>query len=128
MEYGDATVLLSADAFPAVISRSLDRLRAERALDRVVDLDAWKISHHGSRNNTDAPMLRRARCRNFVVSTNGARFRHPDRETIETVGAVQDAELWFNYRSPTTEPYETDKALAGRTHYPADDGNLVFEF
>ena len=128
VEYGDATVLLSADAFPAVISRSLDRLRAERALDRAVDLDAWKISHHGSRNNTDAPMLRRARCRNFVVSTNGARFRHPDRETIETVGAVQDAELWFNYRSPTTEPYETDKALAGRTHYPADDGNLVFEF
>jgi beta-lactamase superfamily II metal-dependent hydrolase len=128
VEYADAAVLLSADAFHSVISRSLDRLRTERAIREGVRLDAWKLAHHGSRNNTDAAMLRRARCRNFVVSTNGDRFRHPDREAIELVHSVPDAELWFNYRSATTEPFEKATAWAHRTHYPDPGSPLVFEF
>ncbi len=128
VEYGDAAVLLSADAFHTVMSRSLDRLRTERSVRAGVELAVWKLAHHGSRNNTDAAMLRRARCRNFVVSTNGDRFRHPDREAIDMVGTVPDAELWFNYRSHTTEPFETAPAWVGRTHFPDDGVPLAFEF
>jgi beta-lactamase superfamily II metal-dependent hydrolase len=128
VEYGDAAVLLSGDAFHSVISRSLDRLRTERATRDGIELDVWKLAHHGSRNNTDAAMLRRARCRNFVVSTNGDRFRHPDREAIDMVASLPDAELWFNYRSATTEPFETATRWAGRTHYPDPGSFLTFEF
>ena len=128
VEHGDAAVLLSGDAFHSVISRSLDRLRTERALPEGIRLNMWKLAHHGSRNNTDAAMLRRARCHHFVVSTNGDRFRHPDREAIEMVATVPEAELWFNYRSPTTERFETATAWSGRTHYPTDGSPLVFEF
>lgn len=128
VEYGGAAVLLSGDAFHSVISRSLDRLRTERATRDGIALDVWKLAHHGSRNNTDAAMLRRADCRNFVVSTNGDRFRHPDREAIEMVASVLDAELWFNYRSATTAPYETAAAWSGRTHYPEPGTYLAFEF
>jgi beta-lactamase superfamily II metal-dependent hydrolase len=126
VEYAGASLLLSGDAFHSVISRSLDRLRDER--QAAVALDVWKLAHHGSRNNTDAAMLRRAECRNFVVSTNGDRFRHPDREAIAMVAGVAGSELWFNCRSGTTTPYETDPAWAGRTHYPDGGGHLTFSF
>jgi hypothetical protein len=128
VEFDGHAVLLSGDAYHGVISRSLDRLRDERSADGGVELDLWKLAHHGSRNNTDAGMLRRARCRDFVVSTNGDRFRHPDREAIDLVGRVPDSHLWFNYRSKTTEPYESVESWAGRTHYPDDDAHLSFDF
>jgi hypothetical protein len=127
VEYGDAAVLLSGDAYHSVISRSLDRVRVERALRTPIELGVWKLAHHGSRNNTDAAMLRRAQCRQFVVSTNGDRFRHPDPEAIDAVASVPGSELWFNYRSPTTEPFATAPAWAGRTHYPDAGAHLTFE-
>lgn len=128
VEFEDAAVVLSGDAFHTVMTKSLMRLQMERGVRGGVQLDAWKIAHHGSRNNTDVAMLKRAKCKQFVISTNGDRFRHPDREVIDMLRAVPDAELWFNYRSKTTEPFEADSAWKGRTHYPADGANLVLEF
>lgn len=126
LEYDGTSVLLSGDAYHSVISQSLDRLAKERSAP--VRLDAWKLAHHGSRNNTDAGMLRRAECGNFVVSTNGDRFRHPDKAAIDQVAQVAGAELWFNYRSATTKPFERQKAWKGRTHYAPEGAPLVFDF
>jgi len=91
-------------------------------------LPAYKIAHHGSRNNTAAAMLKRLRCKRFVISTNGDRFRHPDREAIDMLNDVPDSELFFNYRSDTTGPFETEPAWRGRTHYPAENEHLVLRF
>jgi hypothetical protein len=44
-------------------------------------------------------------CRNYLVSTNGSLFGHPDRVCIARIiqnGGPQ-AHLWFNYRSKHNE-------------------------
>ncbi len=72
-----------------------------------IAVDLVKVSHHGSRNNTSLPFVRALDCREWVFSTNGRIFRHPDDEAVaRVVTQSRDARLWFNYRTPRTEPWD----------------------
>ncbi len=118
VEYDGARLLLAADAFAPLLSASLARLPG--AADGPLALEAFKLSHHGSRNNTSIELVRAVRCRNWIVSSNGKMFEHPDREAIARVvthGGPQ-AVLLFNYRSEFNELW-ADAALAERWHYRA---------
>lgn len=95
-------VLLAADATAEVLVASLDRL-AGHGRYRV---DLCKVSHHGSRHNTSPRLLEVLDCRHWLISTSGARFGHPGRETMARILCrPQPATAWFNYRTPTTEEY-----------------------
>src|SRR5262249_37670622 len=56
-EHGGKRVLFGADAHPRVILASLKRLP-----DDPVALDALKVCHHGSRNNTTVELLAQVDC------------------------------------------------------------------
>lgn len=122
-EYEGKRCLFAADAQPSLLARSLSRL-SEYVPGKKLHLDALKVSHHGSRGNTDPALLRMLECKHFLISTNGAgRPRHPHAETISRI--IQECgpnvELWFNYLSDTTEVWD-DEGLRKRyqyvTHYP----------
>ena len=104
-EYGDKSALLLGDAHPAVVTASIRRLCAERNVGRL-KVDAVKVAHHGSKNNTSVALVKLIDSPRWLISTNGDQFGHPDEACIArilTYGRPQ--ELWFNYRSVFTQPW-----------------------
>jgi hypothetical protein len=102
-EFGGAALLLGADAHSTVLEQSVRTLLASRGQERL-RLDAFKLPHHGSQGNLSCGLLQLLDCRNYLVSTNGDHFGHPDREAIARViryGRVGDEKtaLHFNYRT-----------------------------
>lgn len=124
-EYGGRSILLAGDATPTVLTEGLERLLAERSR-RVLDVDAVKLPHHGSRGNVTRGVLELIRSPTYLVSTDGSYFRHPDPEAIARVvlGGGGVRRLVFNYRTETTDRW-SDRALVNRygydAMYPADE-------
>ena len=123
-EYAGRRALLAADAHAPVLVDALSRLPGHGA--GRLRLDAVKLSHHGSRGNTSLDLVRAVQCPNWLVSTNGKQFQHPDAEAIARVIAEggHDVTLHFNYRTEHNNVW----ASAGlrRKHcyvarYPSDD-------
>jgi len=109
-EYGNKSALFLADAHTDVVCASIKRLCAERGLKRL-SVDAVKISHHGSKSNTNTTLLKLLRSPAYLISTNGDQFKHPDRECIARI--LKDGKperLYFNYRSRYTKPWLTKEA------------------
>lgn len=116
--------LFGGDAYSPVLSESAKRLAKEENRERV-SLDAFKIPHHGSKSNIHDDLLERLDCRRFLISTDGGRFKHPDRQAIaRLVGGRwrpqpqldKGVELHFNYRSESNEEWN-DEELWGRWNY-----------
>lgn len=66
-----------------------------------IEVDAVKISHHGSRNNTSLDLLNRIVCRKYLISTNGNIHSHPDLETLARIAIVNKesgADIFMNYK------------------------------
>jgi len=126
-EYEGKRCLLAADAHAEELEASIQRLLRERGQQRL-EIDAVKLSHHGSKGSTSDRLLRMLECKRFLVSTNGNYFRHPDSEAISRVivEAGPDVELFFNYASDETRLWG-DEVLQQqhryRAHYPAEGAN-----
>lgn len=94
-------VLLGADCHAPVLESSLTRLLASRDRERL-KVDAFKLPHHGSSHNLTNGLLEKLSCRQYLISTNGNRFSHPDHEALARIlvkGGTQPA-LLFNYDTP----------------------------
>lgn len=98
--WGPWRLLLAGDAHPAVLERSLSLLAAEEGTDRV-RLDACKLPHHGSAANVTTALVSALDCPDWIVSTNGARFDHPDDVALARVvrHAGGHPRIVANYRS-----------------------------
>jgi beta-lactamase superfamily II metal-dependent hydrolase len=96
-EFEGRRVLLCGDAHPSVLTAAIKRLGSGVRLA----LDACKLSHHGSKANVHRQFLEAIDCPTYLFSTNGAYFKHPDRQAVARVitwGGAQPR-LHFNYRS-----------------------------
>jgi hypothetical protein len=130
-EWGGRAVLLTGDAHADVLAASIRTLQSARGRPgERLELDALKLSHHGSANATTAELLDVVDCRAYLVSTDGSRFFHPDREAIARVivHGGPDAHVYFSERSALNEWWE-DAALQERygytTSYGDSDGLVV---
>jgi beta-lactamase superfamily II metal-dependent hydrolase len=121
-EYKDKRILFGADAYAEVLENSIQRLLQTRGID-VLELDAFKLPHHGSRANLSAELVDMVRARKVLVSSSGALFRHPDEEAIARILKRKwPTEFVFNYRSIENEVWdhdETKKEYGYTTRYPA---------
>lgn len=99
-EFDNRAVLFGGDAHPGTLEASLKRLPGGPA-----KLAALKVPHHGSKHNLSDGLLSAIDTRRFLLSTNGAYFKHPDREAIARilVRRTPECELHFNARSAFTE-------------------------
>ncbi len=115
-EYGDQTCLFASDAFPSVIAESITQGLGKKRLQ----LDAFKLSHHGSGGNTSPELLELIQAKRYLISTNGAKFHHPHEETIARilVSKKTKAELCFNYVSDENELWG-DKDMQRTWRYQA---------
>lgn len=126
-EYGGKKVLLAADAHIDILSDSLTKLGNGAPLE----LDAWKIAHHGSAGNTAKELLELVKCKRYLVSTSGAHFKHPHRIAIARLLKYGGAkEVVFNYRSAYSRVWDDDD-LEAEWKYKArycndgEDGTIV---
>lgn len=98
-EYRGKCVLLAADAHPDELLKGLKR--QERDAANPQELACFKLSHHGSKKNTVARLLRAVTCRRFAISTDGTHHHHPDREAMARIlvnDKAGEKELIFNSR------------------------------
>ncbi len=118
LEHRGASILLGADAFPTVLCPALTQLARHRKQACPLEIDVFKLSHHGSRANVTLDLLAAVQARDYVVSTNNALFHHPDDEAIARVlvhGGAQPT-LWFNYSTPRNRKWE-DESLRRQFGY-----------
>ena len=94
-------LLLLGDAHAETIVTSLKYLNAKKQLP--LSFDAIKLSHHGSFNNNSPELLRIIDSENWIVSTNGGTYNHPDLETLVhvfTIDKNKQRRIFFNYDLP----------------------------
>lgn len=121
-EYGGRSLLLSGDAHHDTLANSIERLCRERK-GAPLAIDAFKIPHHGSANNISNRLLKLLACRQYLISTSGKQFAHPDFAALSRiiVNGGKDPLLVFNYKSETTKNWG-QRRLRGApgfgTHYP----------
>jgi hypothetical protein len=98
-------VLFGADAHPQVLTPALRRLAAEEGTERV-QVDLCKLPHHGSQKNITIDLLAALDTTQFLFSTNGDHFDHPDVAGVARAAtATDEPTLWFNFRSAETLPW-----------------------
>jgi hypothetical protein len=132
-EFGGRAVLITGDAHADVLAASIKTLQESRGRPgERLQLDALKLSHHGSVNATTKELLDVVDCSNYLVSTDGSIFYHPDREAIARVivHGGKHPTLHFNYRSDLNAFWENpdlQKKYGFSTKYPATGDGLVVE-
>lgn len=120
--FGGKSCIFLGDAHMKVVCASLKRLGATP--QRPLKVDAVKMSHHGSKNNITPEFIELVDAKNWLVSSNGDKFGHPDKEALQAVieGSPRKPTLWFNYRSKFNGCWEAPSKKAGAkyaTRYPA---------
>jgi hypothetical protein len=96
IEYDGKRMLFSGDAIPSDIVQTLSDMGYSK--QNKLKIDVLKVSHHGSRNNTSTELLEMVECKKFLISTDGTRYGHPDKETLARIIYMQDCpELIVNY-------------------------------
>ena len=107
-EYQGKRCAFLGDAHAPVVQQALGRMARERG-EEPLRLDAVKVSHHGSDGNTTTLLLQKLACRNFLISTNGSVFKHPDDAAIaRIVKQAAPARLYFNYLSDYNRKWGDD--------------------
>ena len=114
LEHKGVSILLGADAHAAVLVPALQALAAHRRQTLPLRVDAFKLSHHGSRANITTDLFRAVQAEHYIVSTNGAIFRHPDDEAVARVivGSTGARTLWFNFENDRHDRWREPALLA----------------
>lgn len=130
-EYGGKSALLAGDSHSPQLAASVRRLLEARGADKLT-VDCHKMSHHASSKNNSYELFELLDCKRYLVSTNGARHNHPDRETLARAltTAGEGTELVFNYRSEYSEPWGAENLTRAHGYtatYPEGDPGIVVE-
>ena len=130
LEYGTVACLFTGDAYASVLADGLRRFMKQRHVD-VLALDLVKLAHHGSRANVDEDLLRLVDSPRFLVSTNGAKFGHPDADALALVIAAsrhETPELVFNYETDATKGWKVpdlQRELNYTAVFPSPNGPVA---
>lgn len=98
-------MLFLADAHPSLIVHSLYEYQKEGA----IIFDLIKVSHHGSFGNISRELLNKIDSERYLISTNGQKNNHPDKETIAhivTKKADFHRKLFFNYITANSKYFD----------------------
>lgn len=133
LEYKGRKLLLSGDAH---VDRLMDSLSEQGVSEQnPLRLDAFKLSHHGSKSNLSKELLALMDCPQYLVSTSGSYFKHPDQVAIARVvkyGSA-DSTINFNYKTEFNEIWDDKnwkREYQYETRYPDSDqdGFIRLEF
>ncbi|MDH5547991.1 MAG: MBL fold metallo-hydrolase [Gammaproteobacteria bacterium] len=118
-------IIFSGDAHSHVLESSIKKVLEQTGAE-TLNIDALKVSHHGSKSNTSMELLKLINCQKYLFSTNGSRHSHPDVETIARVikSNRKPVKLYFNYLSTTNKIWKKPKYINKykyEAYYPSED-------
>lgn len=110
LEFEGKRLLLGADAHPSVLLNSIRRIMNGETLD----VEVFKIPHHGSKFNVTTELLELVRAKTYVFSSNGAYFEHPDQEAVAKVikNSPAGTNLVFNCKTSFNKMWGADRLQA----------------
>lgn len=100
-------LLFLGDSHPGLIVHSLNEYQKEGT----IIFDLIKVSHHGSFGNISRELLNKIDSERYLISTNGKRHGHPDKETIAhiiTRKADFHRKLYFNYITVNSKYFDRE--------------------
>ncbi len=118
LEFYEKKFLFLADAHPSIIEEGLKQYVENKS--EKIHFDAVKISHHGSTNNTSVELLNMISCDKFILCTNGAKFEHPDDETIARIISSNTnihKKIISNYKSKSIRNFVDNYDLMDKYNY-----------
>jgi beta-lactamase superfamily II metal-dependent hydrolase len=122
--YKGKSCLLSGDANSDYLLKAIEPM-LEASGETRLKLDAWKLSHHGSKKSNLEILMQKIECKKILVSSNGAKYEHPDDECIAKLLKHNGPgiEFYFNYNTKFNNRW-ADIALQEEYHfksfYPVD--------
>lgn len=121
-------VLLPGDATPEKLLKALD----EYGKGELLTLDIVKLPHHGSYKNITQQILEKFVCSDFIISTNGKKYFHPDKKMMLKViswGKTKEGRQLTFHLNYYDELYRLlNISEADKRHYNFEcDGRRVFE-
>ncbi|MFG0631201.1 ComEC/Rec2 family competence protein [Pseudomonas sp. xss_2] len=118
IEYRDKRILYLGDCHAETVISWLDSCGID-----TIEVDAVKISHHGSKNNTSRTLLKRIDSPRYMISTNGKSHGHPNLETLARIAVENRSRkttILVNYNLDNIPAWFTEQL---KTKYP----NITFE-
>jgi beta-lactamase superfamily II metal-dependent hydrolase len=100
------SMLLTGDAHPDTLASEIKRIKGSA---EKLQVDLFKLSHHGSSGNTTAEVVQLVETQKFAISTSGSRHGHPDPEAIARVlrfGSDGRKTLYFTHSTDRTKAWE----------------------
>lgn len=105
--------LFLADSHPKGIVTQLKTFGYSK--DKPLEVEVMKVSHHGSKANTNKELLEIVKTENYIISTDSSGHNHPNKRTLARILNVNpNAIFHFNYEHVRNAIF-TDK---DRKDYP----------
>ncbi|MBP7283314.1 MAG: MBL fold metallo-hydrolase [Leptospiraceae bacterium] len=97
LTFKNKNFLFLADGHSKIIENQIKEL--SKTNPHLSEFVLVKVSHHGSKNNTTKSFLNSISCKNFLITTNGDLFKHPDLHTIIKIGKMKNdsKNIFLNY-------------------------------
>lgn len=98
IEFKGLRSIYLADAHPKTVEKALEDLGYSK--ENPIEVDIIKVSHHGSSHNISESLLRLWRCKNYVISTNGAKHGLPNKICLSKLISTSEPKvsIYFNYK------------------------------
>jgi beta-lactamase superfamily II metal-dependent hydrolase len=111
--------LFAADATSDYLLEAINPMLEKSGKERL-KLDAWKLAHHASKKSTLEKLMKKIDCKKLLVSTNGAKFSHPDAAAIAKLlkNNGPGLQFYFNYKTEFNERW-ANAALQNEYKYKA---------
>jgi beta-lactamase superfamily II metal-dependent hydrolase len=113
LELKDKSALFLGDAHPSTVIASLKQLGYSN--EKKLKVDYIKVSHHGSKYNTNSDLLNLVDCDTFLISANGSNsYFFPHKEALARIVSrperdiLRKIKLIFNYANEEIKSIFTD--------------------
>ena len=120
LEYKDKRIIFLGDAHEDIILENLEMYIKNTGISY---FDAVKVSHHGSLKN-NFTWIEKINAKRYIISTNGKRHNHPDKEVIAKILQCNSEEkiIYFNYYLDLCKELD-DKELKDKYNYSIEVGD-----
>lgn len=107
MEYKNKSFLFLGDAHPSVVIEGLNKFGKNK--HNQLNVELMKVSHHGSKFNTNKELLEIVKTNNYLISSNATKHGLPNKRTIaRIIKNNPNALIYFNYDLKDTVFSEQD--------------------
>lgn len=98
MEHNNDKFLFLGDSHPSVIIQGLKEFHIDN--DNPIQVELMKVSHHGSKHNTNAELLSIIKTNDYIISSDGSKHGLPNKRTIARIIKYNpNAIIHFNYEN-----------------------------